>query len=39
VYEVSLDDGEFYQELRDPARLLVSPKGMTWLVRCVRRTT
>jgi transcriptional regulator with XRE-family HTH domain len=33
VYEVSLDDRAFYQELRDPARLLVSPEEVTWLER------
>jgi transcriptional regulator with XRE-family HTH domain len=33
VYEVSLDDREFYRELRDPARLFVSPEEMTWLER------
>jgi transcriptional regulator with XRE-family HTH domain len=33
VYEVSLDDRAFYQELRDPARLFVSPEEMTWLER------
>jgi transcriptional regulator with XRE-family HTH domain len=31
VYEVSLDDRAFYRELRDPARLFVSPQEMTWL--------
>jgi transcriptional regulator with XRE-family HTH domain len=31
VYEVSLDDRQFYRELRDPARLFVSPEEMTWL--------
>jgi transcriptional regulator with XRE-family HTH domain len=31
VYEVSLDDSAFYGELRDPAKLLVSPEEITWL--------
>jgi transcriptional regulator with XRE-family HTH domain len=31
IYEVSLDERVFYRELRDPARLLVSPEELTWL--------